>query len=275
MAGSDRGRCAGDTSVWREVRARAAVFFACRISTSGSRWKMDASHSPRWTRLSRVRAHDAAFSAGRIILAGERDMGRGYSDPSIYWFHDQMARRALADNTEPIRIVRRTVRLCAELEAARPDLVMTGEWADPLCFAFLSWRRRREGIRCAVNRRSEDLERTLLLVGVAMICRPCERASAEKRRAANAPVSERARERIDCFRTGRRRWLCQAELGRIRQRSGLRSHMAISRVFARRACVIGSAGERTARQAGLAADLRHLPASMARAFGRPYSFTAQ
>src|ERR1051326_8499226 len=49
----------------------------------------------------------SGIPAGRIVLAGERDIGRGYSQNLFFWFSNKGSRRALEDNTTPFAYVRR------------------------------------------------------------------------------------------------------------------------------------------------------------------------
>src|ERR1041385_8839739 len=43
----------------------------------------------------------SGIPAGRIVLAGERDIGRGYSQNLFFCFSNKGSRRALEDNTTP------------------------------------------------------------------------------------------------------------------------------------------------------------------------------
>lgn len=139
-------------------------------------------------------------SASRIILAGERDLGRGYSQPIYYWFHNETARRVLADNTEPFRILRRMFVFVRDtLDAARPDLVLAGEWADPLCFTFHLVARQR-GIACVVNRRSKILSGRCFWSSEPLMYNHAAREGALLKRQSGGTVSNRARQHIKAFR---------------------------------------------------------------------------
>lgn len=172
-------------------------------------------------------------SASRIILAGERDIGRGFSRPVFYWFHDKTARRALADNAEPMRVVRRAFAFAKSvLETSRPDLVMTGEWANPVCFAIYM-AAQQMGIACVVNRLSKLWSGRCYWSPSLMMWNEPSIAVAEKRRAANAEISERAVEKLDKFRNR------PSTLGYVQQnwnalakRGGRGSHAEIARIFA-------------------------------------------
>jgi hypothetical protein len=142
----------------------------------------------------------SGVSAGRILLAGERDLGRGYSQPVYYWFHNETARRVLADNTEPDRIVRRMFAFARRtLEAGRPELVLAGEWADALCFTFFLVARRM-GIACVVNRYSKILSGRCYWSAEPLMYNHAGRARTAAKREERALVSDRARQHIKAFR---------------------------------------------------------------------------
>lgn len=171
-------------------------------------------------------------SASRIILAGERDIGRGFSRPVFYWFHDRTTRRALADNAEPMRIVRRTFAFAkAALEQSRPDLVMTGEWANSVCFAIYM-AATQMGIPCVVNRLSKLWSGRCYWSPSLMMWNDPSIAAAQARREAQTPPSERAIEKLDKFRNR------PSTLGYVQQnwnalakRGGRGSHAEIARIF--------------------------------------------
>ncbi len=140
------------------------------------------------------------ISAGRILLAGERDLGRGFSRPLYYWFHNRMARRVLADNTEPSRILRRMFVFARNtLEASRPDLVLAGEWADALCFTFYL-AARQMGIPCVVNRYSKILTGRCFWSAEPLMYNGARHALLARKREQRPPISERARKHIQAFR---------------------------------------------------------------------------
>lgn len=142
----------------------------------------------------------SGVSAGRIILAGERDLGRGFSRPIYYWFHNQIARVTLADNAAGFAIVRRMFAFAREtLRRVQPDLVVAGEWADPMCFAF-RLAANQMGIASVVNRPSKLWSGRSYWTVEATMYNEAARALAEVLRHRNAAVSARARARIESFR---------------------------------------------------------------------------
>jgi hypothetical protein len=170
--------------------------------------------------------------AGRILLAGERDIGRGFSEPSFYWFSNKASRRALADNTTPFVYVRRIFAFAREtIRTTKPELIISGEWADPICFIFYLVARRL-GIRCIVNRHSKIWSgRCFWSDDPGMNNAPARQQTAE-RGTRKAPVSERAQQRIASFRATpttsayvRARW-------DVLERNWLGHHVDLARAFA-------------------------------------------
>ncbi len=77
------------------------------------------------------------ISAGRILLAGERDLGRGYSRPIYYWFHNRDGTARACRQHRALPHPAPHVRLCPRYaRCVPPRLVLAGEWADALCFTF-------------------------------------------------------------------------------------------------------------------------------------------
>jgi hypothetical protein len=75
--------------------------------------------------------------AGRILLAGERDLGRGFSAPDVLLAESALSRGVLADNSEPFRILRRMFAHARDtIGTNKPDLMLFGGRADPWTFVF-------------------------------------------------------------------------------------------------------------------------------------------
>ncbi|MEX0803106.1 MAG: hypothetical protein WD688_07305 [Candidatus Binatia bacterium] len=140
------------------------------------------------------------LSAGRILLTGERDIGRGFSQGFYYWFSNTLSRSALRDNTEPFRIVRRIFAFArSTISAAQPDFLLSGEWADPLCLSFNMVARAMD-IPCIVNRPSKLWGGRFYWSDDQQWFNRAAHALCEQKNLQNAPVSERAQERIASFR---------------------------------------------------------------------------
>ena len=142
----------------------------------------------------------SGISAGRIILAGERDLGRGFARPNYDWFHNAIAKATLSDNHAGFTILRRMFAFAREtLAKARPDLVIAGEWADPLCFTF-QLAARQMGVRCLVNRPSKLWSGRSYWSGELSMYNTAARTLVDRLREQGAPVSERSQARIREFR---------------------------------------------------------------------------
>ena len=126
-----------ERQVWRDAVNSHDAFHLLPQFSERQAWEDDPGRVAEIDALIGECERANGVSAARIILTGERDIGRGFSRSYYYWFHNKIARRVLADNNEPFRVVRRIFAFAREtLDASRPDLVLAGEWADPVCFTF-------------------------------------------------------------------------------------------------------------------------------------------
>ena len=207
--------------VWRDA-VNSDAFHSLPEFSERQAWEDDPGRVAEIDSLIGECERASGVSAARIILTGERDIGRGFSRSYYYWFHNKIARRVLADNNEPFRIVRRIFAFAREtLDASRPDLVVAGEWADPVCFTFYLVARQM-GIRCVVNRPSKIWSGRCYWSEDLRWYNLAARNRVADMRSSNAPVSVRSRERIANFRSSpttlgyvrrnwdadeRRRWL--------------------------------------------------------------------
>ncbi len=98
-------------------------------------------------------------SVNRIILAGERDIGRAYSTEFYYWPSASLLRQSLADNQYPITVVARMFKFIDGVFAEFcPDLIITGASAPPLHFVACLVARK-YNIPFLVSRRSKILSK--------------------------------------------------------------------------------------------------------------------
>lgn len=223
----------GTEGVWSKAIAEGGAFIRVPDFNEAQPFETDDAQSAALDDFIASSERKTGVSASRIILAGERDIGRGFSRPVFYWFHDRTARRALADNAEPMRVVRRMFAFAkAALETARPDMVMTGEWANPICFVIYM-AARQMGIPCVVNRLSKLWSGRCYWSGSLMMWNDLSIAAAEARRVVKAPVSEQSAAALDKFRNR------PSTLGYVQQnwnaldkRGGRGSHAQIARIFA-------------------------------------------
>lgn len=137
---------------------------------------------------------------GHIVLAGERDLGRGFSEPAYHWFRNRISNLVLADNGQPYLIVRRMFAFARDaLKAASPDVVIGGEWADTLCFVT-SLAARQMGIRCVVFRPSKLWSGRGYWTDDPLMYNSLAREASVLRRQRGAEISDRARTKVLKFR---------------------------------------------------------------------------
>ena len=190
----------GVQHVWTEALGTQAGCVELPDFDTPAAWERDRNEAAKIDAFVTACERASGVSVGRIILAGERDIGRGFSWTNFHWFHDRRARDVLADNSEPQRIVRRMFAFArATLSAGKPDLVLAGEWADPLCFVFFL-AARQMGIPPVVNRKSKLWSGRCYWSTALDMYNDAARSDAVARRKAGAPVSERARAHLAKFR---------------------------------------------------------------------------
>ncbi len=93
--------------------------------------------------------------AARLVLAAEREFGRGFARPFIHFPERRVVGRAIADNRLPARIVTAIfARVSAQLDAFSPDIVVSGNIAASHHMALALVARAR-GIPVLVGRASK------------------------------------------------------------------------------------------------------------------------
>jgi hypothetical protein len=223
----------GSERVWHEAIGAQGTCVAMPDFNAAADWESDAQMAGEIDAFIAACERANGVSAGRVVLAGERELGRGFSLPNFYWFHDRTARRVLADNTEPNRIVRRMFAFArATLSAAHPDLVLAGEWADPVCFVFYLVARHM-GVPAFVNRRSKLWSGRCYWSSDLAMYNEAACAEADKLESSNASVSARARDRIASFREGPQTLgYVKENWNELDRRGWLGSHVEIARLLA-------------------------------------------
>ena len=74
----------------------------------------------------------SGLPAARLVLAGEREIGRGFARPFVHFPERRVVASSLADNTLPERIIAAMfAHAAALLDDFRPDIVLTGNVAGP------------------------------------------------------------------------------------------------------------------------------------------------
>jgi hypothetical protein len=219
--------------LWNDVVSDSASFSSIPDFSVEQPWEHDADAVARVDAMIGECERATGISASRIILSGERDIGRGFSKATYYWFHNKIARMALADTSEPQRIVRRMFVFAREvLSATQPKFMIGGEWADPLCFTFYLTAQQM-GIPCFVNRFSKVLSGRCFWSSEMLMYNDLGRASLAQKRAAGAPVSEQAREHFANFRSKPRMvGYMRAIWDKMDRTTWWRRHEEIARIFA-------------------------------------------
>jgi hypothetical protein len=186
-------------------------------------WERDPAEVLRTEESMRAAERAAGTTAGRIILAAGHSVGRGYNLSVRHIRKYMLVRRILADNREPLRIVRRLFRFAEEmLDREKPDLVYAFEWATPLhhCVWLAAQKR---GIPCVALRYSKVLPDQAFWTTDRVMMNARAIALGAKLRQSGAPMSEQARAYIEAFRNKPRvinyiatRWHNKASRGFIR-----------------------------------------------------------
>lgn len=142
-------------------------------------WEADPIESARIRNLVCECERISHLPTNRIVLAGERVIGRGYGREFYYWPGRGLSRRVLADNEEPARAIERLFSFADQvLSRFNPDLVLSGQTTsiEAMVFALVC---RVKGIPCFANRPSKILsdrgfwtdDRLTLNVAAHEICR--------------------------------------------------------------------------------------------------------
>jgi hypothetical protein len=209
----------------------------------------------------------SGISAGRIILAGERDLGRGFARPAYHWFHNAIAKATLDDNMAGFAVLRRMFAFARDtLAKVKPDLVMAGEWADPLCFTF-QLAARHMGLACLVNRPSKLWSGRSYWSAEVSMYNEAARALADRLASSGAPVSDHSRARIRDFRAS------PETLGYVKQ-NWEADERAISRACWACRFAMPSAGRTVRRRSRPCKWPSAITVSRGRCAGNPGSFGA-
>jgi hypothetical protein len=118
-------------------------------------WESDPVESARIGKLVRDCEKISHLPMNRIVLAGERVIGRGYGREFYYWTDRDLTRRVLVDNEEPGRVVARLFAFTDQmLSRFQPDLVLGGQITSVEAMV-ISLVCRSRGIPCFANRPSK------------------------------------------------------------------------------------------------------------------------
>lgn len=164
-------------------------------------WEQDAQGVAELDSFIAACERSARTSAGRILVTGERDLGRGFSLSTYHWFHNEIAKTVLADNLQPFTVVRRMFAFARQtIRDVRPDVLIAGEWADALHFVFFL-AAREMGVSCLTNRFSKIWSGRGYWSADPLMYNESTRTLFSERRQ-KAAISMRAAERLRSFRAG-------------------------------------------------------------------------
>jgi UDP-N-acetylglucosamine 2-epimerase len=163
-------------------------------------WEHDESERTRINALISKCERKTGISANRVLLAGERDIGRAYSREFYYWNEGRMARRVLNDPTENQRILARMFHFVDRvLTEFWPDLIISGNTSKSLYFVC-SMVAEERGIPFILNRRSKIHSARCYWTTNRNMLSDLSQQEYLRRQTVNEPVSENARAYLKRFR---------------------------------------------------------------------------
>lgn len=163
-------------------------------------WERDAAAVAEIDALIRACERESQRSSHRIILAGERDVGRAFGLGSYDYPGSGLASKAVRDNTYPEAVLRRMFRFARDVLAAeRPDFLMSGYMSPPLQTAFYLVGRQL-GVPFVANRLSKVCSGMAYWSDDASMGNVGARVLFETKRAGHRAISDGARQQIGEFR---------------------------------------------------------------------------
>ncbi|MGF1610067.1 MAG: hypothetical protein ACFCUQ_11765 [Kiloniellales bacterium] len=163
-------------------------------------WERDPDQSERVWPMIATCERQTGVPIHRIVLAGERTMGRGYARRFYHWPATAILKRALRDNSEPARMAARLFAFIdGVLDRFRPDLIVAGQAASPDGYVLAVLAETR-GIPLLINRPSKILSgRCFWTTDRGMLNTAAEALYAERAKAGAAP-GQTARAHLERFR---------------------------------------------------------------------------
>ena len=134
-----------------------SAYFAVPNMGRRAAWESDLDRTQAIRELVKACERSSGLPINRIVLAGERILGRAYGREFYRWPSERLTRLVLNDNCEPARAVERLFAFGQDvIETFKPDLVITGQVSSPdaMVIAMLC---RQRGIPCFTNRPSKIL----------------------------------------------------------------------------------------------------------------------
>ncbi|HZS64115.1 MAG TPA: hypothetical protein VFA53_06410 [Xanthobacteraceae bacterium] len=223
-----------DSQAYQELIAPDGLIIAKPHLLKPASWESNPAEVERTEKMLREAERITGVPLGRVVLAGAHSIGRAFNLPVRHVRHYALVRRILRDNTEAFRIAKRLFRFADDmLEAAKPDLIYTFEWATPLSYCIWLAARRR-GIPCVALRYSKITPDHAFWTTDGIMLNDKAAELAREKVQSGALPSEEAKARIAAFRNRPKvikyiatRWMNQS------RRSFVRWHLQNARVVVR------------------------------------------
>ncbi len=163
-------------------------------------WETESGERERISNLIGECERLTGISSSRVLLAGERDIGRGYSKEFYHWPPNKLTRFANKNNEFPAKALERMFWFADDaLNRFRPDLILSGATPMPLHFVF-SLVAERKGIPLVANRQSKVYSRRIYWTMDRTMFNTRTRSRYAGIAESRGPVSQTSREHIDGFR---------------------------------------------------------------------------
>ncbi len=144
--------------------------------------------------------HVSGVSVNRIVLAGERDIGRAFGFSSYLWPDNAGGKASLRDNEVPRRVVAAMFEFTVEvIERFQPDLILCGNGASPHYFSA-SLLAQKMGIPFIQGRQSKIHSKRSYWTTNRWMFNEMGHALYAEKRASQAEVSDDAKAFINRFR---------------------------------------------------------------------------
>lgn len=174
----------------------------------------------------------SGIALNRIVLCGERDVGRGFGVGHYHWPEDRLARSVRRDNRLPERIILAMFDWAlAVLDRVKPDFVLAGHTGSPLHLVF-SLLAQQRGLSCVQGRRSKLLSGRCYWTGDRFMFNDRADEVYRQLEAGDAP----GRESLDYIRSFRERPrtvdYIQNNWRQAASRNWFKAHLSFARLFA-------------------------------------------
>ncbi len=175
----------------KAIASQGKLFFMPEFSVPAS-WEIDEAERARVGALISRCEKRTGISANRILLSGERDIGRAYSQEFYYWNEGRLTRRILNDSLEGQRVLERMFYFIDQvLTEFQPELIIGGNASKPLYLAC-SMVAEERGIPFLLNRRSKIHSGRCFWTADRSMLSDLTRQEYGRRQSMKVSVSERA-----------------------------------------------------------------------------------